>query len=384
MAAVAALAFLVAGAATTIYGPLVPALRSLFDLFDHQVGLFFTVQSGTSVAIGAVSGLVARRHGVGPTLGAGYGLVALGAAALPGWWAWPGVLVASAFIGVGLGLVIPTTNIYFAQRFAARGSAAVTMLNLAWGLGAFAWPALVRWALPEVRRATLPLAAAALVTAVALWAGRAQLATPGRAAPPGSPSAARDAVDPEAVEAAAGSNSWIAVLFGLVLLAYGGVETALGGWLGDFVRRATPGEGTDWLLVPSAFYLALAAGRVAVLPILTRATERWLALGGLTLATIVQVALVAGHIEPMTLAIASGIGLAALFPVTVTVATRALGSRATTWMPPIVAMSGVGGAIVPWLVGVVASSSGSLASGLVVPLMATLFMLGAYLWVGRR
>jgi len=384
MKVIAGLAFLVAGAATTIYGPLVPTLRDAFTIGDHQLGLFFTMQSATSVVAGTLSGLAVRRFGTGPTLALGYTCVAAGSSTLLGPSAWPGVLATAALIGVGLGLVIPTTNVYFARRGGTRTAAVVTLLNLAWGAGASAWPTVVRWALPDPARATLSLAGAAVLVAAALWWGRGRLeSTPAQPSLP-LPPAGHGPERIDAPRAGARAPMGTVLLFGAALVAYGGIETALGGWLGDFVRRSDPSAGEAWLLVPSAFYIALAAGRVALLPMLTSRTEHALALVGLALAALAQAALVAGRVEPVTLALASGAGLAGVFPITVAVATRSLGAHATIWMPPVVAMAGVGGAIVPWLVGVVSSARGSLAAGLTVPLASTLLVAAVYLFVARR
>jgi len=69
-------------------------------------------------------------------------------------------------------------------------------------------------------------------------------------------------------------------------------------------------------------------------------------------------------------AAAAGLGLAAIFPLVLAGATRDIAPRLPGAMGPLFAAGGVGGAVIPWAVGIVSTGRGSLQSGLFVALGA--------------
>jgi len=362
--------FVLAGMATTLLGPVLPVLAARWRLTDAAAGVLFTTQFLSATTLTVLSSWIANRLGPGRALATGYVLVAIGTALL-------GVathglgLVATILYGGGLGLVLPLTNFVIAALRPQRAASALSLVNVSWGVGAVLWPLIVR-TLAEgesVRVATSALAAGAGVMAAVLWAVAAARA-----------GLRRERVAPVITTAAAGAASTPyrhAVLIGLVIFLYVGTETALGGWAAEFARRmaaATRDPGASvWSYAPMAFWAAQTLGRLlAPLGLLAWGERRMLnaslataagAVAWLVFAADTAVGVVVG-------AAAAGLGLAAIFPLVLAGATRDIAPRLPGAMGPLFAAGGVGGAVIPWAVGIVSTGRDSLQSGLVVALGA--------------
>lgn len=126
--------FIITGIVTTLLGPMLPILISRWFLTDRRAGLFFTAQFlGSMLGVGAIGVLLKR--GYRRTLVLGFSLIAVGVAGLTAknYFA---ALAATGLFGGGLGVVLSSTNLWVAEIFPARRVAAVSILNLMWGLGA--------------------------------------------------------------------------------------------------------------------------------------------------------------------------------------------------------------------------------------------------------
>jgi fucose permease len=72
------------------------------------------------------------------------------------------------------------------------------------------------------------------------------------------------------------------------------------------------------------------------------------------------------------------LGLASIFPISVSLFPRWFAESTTTASSPVFASGNIGGAVLPWLVGVVSTHTGSLRSGFIVPLVGVAAMLTFY------
>jgi fucose permease len=72
--------------------------------------------------------------------------------------------------------------------------------------------------------------------------------------------------------------------------------------------------------------------------------------------------------------VATGFGLAAVFPITISLLACFQGME-KRMAGPMFALAGLGGAVMPWLVGVISTLSGSLQTGLLPPLIAAALLL---------
>jgi fucose permease len=157
---------------------------------------------------------------------------------------------------------------------------------------------------------------------------------------------------------------------------YVGVESALGGWLATLVKRLVHSQPSAWLPALSIFWGGLVLGRGLAPFLLRRMRDRTLSLIGLAAATMAVLVLILGRGQLWlnSAAALAGLGLAPVFPVTIALLSH-FGEMERRIAGPMFAFAGFGGAVLPWLVGVVSTATGSLQTGLVVPLVASLCLL---------
>ncbi len=348
------LGFFVTGIASVLLGPIIPELRAGWGVPPAQAASLFVAQFTTS-SIGAVlASFDLRRSLIG-----GYGLIAVGLAGL-GAGGWPLALPAMALMGLGLGLVITASNLWTAHRSPTRRGARLATLNLAWSLGAVSCPLLFLAVGGHLRLGVALglLALAAVVNGAALWL---LLPVEGRerASPP--PSEGRGATD---------AKLGFLVVMAMMFFLYVGVENAVGGWLVALSDELGGERSVVSLLIGSGFWGAILAGR-ACAPLLLRYTsEPSLYWSCLALAAGGALLLILSESRPAVAggALAAGLGLAPLFPLTISIlagATAGSRSRKAGW---VLACGGLGGAALPWLSGQVTGLSGALRHGFAVPL----------------
>jgi fucose permease len=352
-------AMALAGIATTMLGPLLPSFAQRGGMSDAQSGLLFTAQFLASVASSAVAGPLGARRGYGALIAAGLLITGLGVAGCA--IASPALLpVPVALYGCGLGLMTPAANLLAAASSPAGSAAAVMWINLSWSIGAVMAPLCVA----GFRGAFLwILAACVMATGVAMAAGRDGAPTP----------------EPRKPVLGAGT---LTLLTAALLFLYTGTEASLGGWLSSYALRAEDTRGL-WAVLPSIFWGAILLGRVASPPMLARLTSRGLALLGIAVALAGAALLVTGY-GPIAIVGATaltGLGMSPVFPVVVAqYADRSGGNQAAGL---IFSAAGLGGAVVPPLVGMLAASSGSLRVGLAVVLVWMAGMMGLEWRLGR-
>lgn len=366
--------FVLAGMATTLLGPMMPMLMTRWELSDASAGTLFTAQFTGQTLSTIGSSLLTARLGDRRTLTLGLFVTAVGVAAL-GLAPWPLGALAAIVYGVGLGLVLPITNFVVASMRPAGAAAALSLLNVSWGIGAVLWAVVVRASMAVVPHPVAPLLLLSASTAVL---GGVLLARPG--VWPAERRAAASTVrsSAETHQRARPAIASMVALFAALSYLYVGAETAIGGWIAEFTRRAGPTAGSVWALAPTAFWGAETLGRLAAPLLLRRVPEPGLLVGGLSVASLAVVLLVSGSDSvglALTGAVMAGFGLAPIFPLIVADMTRRVTPVAPGLMGPLFAMGGLGGATVPLLVGLTSTLSGQLRAGLFVPLAALLAML---------
>ncbi len=360
--------FVVAGMATTLLGPILPALTQRWAMSDVVAGSLFTAQFLSSMTATLVAPATAARIGARGALALGFSLLAAGTFTI-------GIsphaigIVATVVYGLGLGFVLPLTNMSVAAIRPDRAASALSLVNVSWGIGAVIWPMAVRsFGTP----ASVAVPMAGLAIACLMMAITCRFAVPaalltvsghrdGDVAPhPQAPSARRDL----AARAA---------LLGTLIFLYVGTENAVAGWVAEFARRMVAGTTTVWALAPTAFWGAITSGRLIAALALRHISEFALIRFGLALATLGVLAILFAASTPggvIAGAAAAGFGLSAIFPLLWAIVTRSIGAMAPATAGPLYAAGGLGGAVMPWLVGAVSSAAGNLRAGLAVPLAA--------------
>jgi fucose permease len=353
----------VTGIATTLIGPILPILISRWSLSDQRAGLFFTAQfCGSMVGVASIASLLKRGYRL--TFVCGFSLIAAGVAGL-NFESNLASLAAAAVFGCGLGQALSVTNLWIAVVAKARRVAALSILNLMWGIGAIACSPLVL--LAQRHKATswflYAIAACSVVTAVLL--ARMNL-EPGE-------------MEEDTPRPASGKNINMRSTISLAALffLYVGSENSVAGWVAALTKRMNADSGDLWALVPMFFWGGLLTGRALVPLVPLRRSERTLLASGLMLSTAGLFLLFqAMTFESVAICVtAAGLGLAGIYPILIAWLVKAFGERSRRIGAIMFALAGLGGATMPWLVGMMSSRTESLRAGLLVPLVGCVAML---------
>jgi MFS family permease len=218
------------------------------------------------------------------------------------------LLVATASLGIGFGLTVPSLNTFAAAFFPAAVDRAVLMLNALLGLGTALAPVFVAIFVGLGNWIGLPILVAALLLGLLLFSLRLPLQA-------------------ESVEAAAGevrSGAGVPARFWLFAgfaLLYGIVETMNGNWASLYMTDSLGASTTVASLALTGFWAMVTVGRV-----LSAAIEKWFpeqrtfhVLPFITAATFVIVAVLpasSSSLGVLTFGLA-GLGCSALLPLTI-------------------------------------------------------------------
>jgi MFS transporter, FHS family, glucose/mannose:H+ symporter len=264
--------------------------------------------------------------------------------------------------GLGLGSSMTATSMIFGRMFTTNRGASLSLLNAFWGLGAVACPLLATgWERVESPSSIyLGLALAAALPLVVLGLQYRYL------------SQLRDQVT---IVSNRQTKLYLLLPLAIFAFLYVGVESSISGWMMTYVHRLPLASGLYAPIATSFFWIALLVGRSAAPMVLKRISESGLLMITLCVMLVSNVMLLLSYTPAMSIASASlaGLMLAPIFPLCLSkVLAIASGPSESRW---VFAISGLGGAVVPWMTGQVASLSGSLRTGLAVPLVAGVVML---------
>ena len=359
---------LVAGLGTALLGPILPVLARQWAMSDSQSGLLMMAKF-CGAFLGGVS--VSRR----PRRSLLAGLMA-GAAGFGGFAVAPGMglgCVALFVGGFGLGQIITSVNILAGRRFTAHRGSALAMLNFSFSLGAMLSALLSAWVLPRfaLRGLLECFASAFLLGGIGLFLQMQ-----------GDRSSSEESPEAEAeTRSQIGLSRRVFLYFAALLILYGGLETCLSGWLTTFALRygdktLAVSEYTTLLL-----WMSLTVGRAGASALMLRVGEKTVQRWGLALAATFTAALAMAH-SAVTIAVFAGLlglSLAPFFPATWALL-MAQGPTARQ-AGIVLAVSGLGAAALPWMMGVVSTRTGSLQVALALPLAAAAMLL-AMSWFG--
>ena len=368
-----AASFLLAGLGTVVLGPLLPHLLREWQLSDQRGGLLLLAKFA-----GAFAGGAAVPHRLRLGLVAGHALAAVGFTAFGLAPALAFALPALFVAGVGLGEVIASSNILVGRRWPAHTGSALALLNFFWSLGAVSTGLLVAALLPHLgwRRPLLCLAGLYALTGTLTLASLKQLVLPAQAEPR-TQTAVPSRVGAE--HASEPASARLVTTYGGLLFLYGGLETCLTAWLTTFSLRFAGGH---LLGGQSGFVLlwaALTGGRILASALMRRFPEPTVQRTSLALCFLLTAALATSH-RAATLSLSCillGLALAPVFPSTFALLLRHNAPPRTSGL--LLAVSGLGAALFPWLMGVVSTHTGSLRLAMAVPAL----LVPAMLWLTR-
>ncbi len=369
--------FVAGGIATVMLGPTLPILALRWNIPDAQLGTVFV-----AMFLGQFSGawLAVRRLHASLIFGAlatalgSVGLAYLGFAAAHG---------ALFLIGMGLGAGLTAGNVLVGtirldDISATTGkvsshSKLIAVLNMCWGLGAIASPLLIHASLRLSHRSSrnidglrffFLLLAAVLFCSALL--STFLLSRELRFSCDELPDARKLPVR-------------IFAFFLANMLLYLGIENALGGWLPTHAHRTLSlGAGADVTSsIALGFWIGEFSGRGLTTLLLNFVSERVLYRACLLLliAAIGAICLVQ-HLTTVALfalVIISALSLAPLYPLVISFLLARVGSQPR--LGPLFAIGALGGAILPWLTGVVSTQFHTLRAGLAVPAAGAVLLL---------
>jgi fucose permease len=241
-------------------------------------------------------------------------------------------------------MAMTSTNLLVSDRAGDDRAAKLERLNFEWSFGAMIAPLLL---VPFLRGAELRLlffSFAGLFLLMFIWIVLRERQGPGAEA--GS--------ERDGAGAAAGRSVSLLSLVPLLLLAVCavGAETALFDWLTTYSHRASPLEFGGGAIATALFMLGVVCSRLIastrLLAKIGRKRTLWLSLLAAALA---------------------GLGIGPLFPL---VLSYLLERSPEGW---VLAVSGLGSIIFPWVTGVLSAHFGSLRYGLLAPCGAALLMI---------
>jgi len=186
------------------------------------------------------------------------------------------------------------------------------------------------------------------------------------------------------VEPPSGLSGRAYLYFAGLLILYGGLETCLSGWLTTFALRygdktLAVSEYTTLLL-----WMSLTVGRVGASAVMLRVGEKTVQRWGLGLAAVLTAALAMAHsaVTIAGVAVLLGLSLAPFFPGAWALLMAERPTARQAWI--VLAVSGLGAAALPWMMGVVSTGTQSLQVALALPFAAALGLLGMSVFVPKH
>jgi fucose permease len=357
---------LVTGIGLTLLGSGLPALAGLWRLDDASSGrLLLAVFAGSAI------GALLVRSPFHRTLAAGMAMIATSMAglALSGG---HGLFFLFLLFGTGLGLAMTANSVLTGDRYRERRAAMLTLLNFSWSAGAAISPFAVQLVIHHAGVGGLfwYMAAAGVLSTILALCLRDRR------------SAAAQEVSRRTSATGVQSSKRVVVFFAIFGLLYCGTEAALGGWVLTYVHRLHFQVSAAPPLAASCFWLSLLVGRAIAPAVLLRIREEVVLAVALVCAFAGVAALLTLHSLPavMLSAAVAGLSMAPVFPICVSIFMALTSDPAQTrWM---FAVAGLGSATLPWATGQLAAATGSLHTGLLVPLLALGLMLLMMRWPG--
>jgi FHS family glucose/mannose:H+ symporter-like MFS transporter len=364
--------FLVTGIVMTFLGPMLPALSARWSLTDEQAGYLLFAQFFSSMFGMLASASLVQRVGYRLTFIIGLLMMALGMSLLVSG-PWLLGMAAVCVLGFGHGVTTPAGNLRTAEVNPERRASALSVINAVWGIGAVSSPFLAALA-QRAHRTPLLLygtAAALLALLLAFAFARFEPDTRAQNTPSSSPG---DGV----------LNHRMLLVICALFFVYVGTEVSFGGWLASYAHRMGTSQHSYWVPTTSFFWGALLVGRTLAPAALKFHKETAVARIGLVVALVGGLTIVAAQGMALLIlgAILAGLGMASIFPISVSLLPRWFEESAASSSSFVFASGNTGGAVLPWLVGVISTRTGSLRSGFIVPLLGVAAMLGFYVVAG--
>jgi fucose permease len=341
----AAASFAVLGACLTLPGTLLPLLVDQFGMRLIEAGSMLALQPIAYLLSVLTAERLLRRFGMQAVVSGSIFLFAIG---IGGFGLTSNAVAGGAllfFSGLGFGVMEVALNTLMVRVGGERSANVLNFVHLFFGVGSFIAPAITAHAVAAGMSWRGPFLVAGAATAgVAVgWrlAGIARATHPS----PTSDSAGRDRLDLA-----------LAVLLALLLGVYVGVEMGIGGWLTKYMTGTRSVTLTFAGNTLSAYWLGLAAGRLALAGVAHYVREERLILGlsiGSTATGIVALVMSSPWATAIAFA-ATGVGFAGIFPGVIALGGRHHPHNTAAVTSVLIAGAGLGGIVIPWTMSLIA------------------------------
>jgi FHS family glucose/mannose:H+ symporter-like MFS transporter len=352
--------FFVAGIATVMLGPLLPALIGRWHIQDAQAGTLFT----TTFA-GQLCGAWFATRNLRASVLYGACISAVGCVWM-GWADFNTAHIALFCVGLGLGAGLTAGNVISGIAIPSARTRVIALLNTTWGAGAISCSLLVRACGAGRVRLFFCVLAVCLVAAAAFAIVLPHNYTL-------EPNVAGETV--AKAKSPISMPLWTLLLFSAAMLLFVGIENALGGWLPSYGVRTSSA-----LLASSIalyFWVAEMSGRLLLAVLTNLFGEASLYRGSVALLIAAEVVLIfAKHLSAggvVALTLLCGLAIAPIYPLILSFFLARTGNHPR--LGRVFAAASLGGATLPWLTGVVSTRFHGLRAGLVVPAVGTVLLL---------
>ncbi len=320
------------------------------------IGAVLTCLFLGSLVAQIVSGPLTDRFGQKPVFVASLLALSLGILGFTSAHTLAWMLLLALVTGLGQGGLDMGANLVVTDAAPKNSTSALNLLHFFFGLGAFIGPALVALAIGSfgsglaVHRGVAALFFVSAIAAAVLLENRA------------APNAAADAPLQTASKKVNVYLSPLLWLMGAMLLVYVGVEFGLGSWISSYMKTTTAMSAENGAWVTSAYWAALAIGRLAGAAASHKLTPIQLLMAGLTGSLLGAIGLFAAHtlVVPTVLCVVwISFSFANVYPTTVAVAADAFPRDQGKAVSVLVAMGNIGGSALPWVAGLLLAGAAS-------------------------
>lgn len=378
LVALAYIAFVALGMPDGLLGVAWPSIRTSFSVPLDAVGLLIAASVAGYMTSGFLSGPLVARFGIGHILAvscAMTGSALIGYTLVPAWWMM--VLLGTA-AGLGAGAIDAGLNTYVAAHF---GEGLMQWLHASYGIGVTLGPIIMTTALTSLNSwqagyrvvgGCQILLAGLFALTLSMW-GRPQTA-PGTAAP----QRLTDYKTPMG-ETLRQLRVWLSML---LFFLYVGAEASLGIWTYSLLVESRGIDPTLAGLWAGSYWATFTVGRVLAGLYARRIGVHALMLGSLVGALLGTLLLVWNPSEAANVVAVAVVGfaIAPIFPALMSGTSQRVGMQfAANTIGLQMAMTGLGTAVIPGLIGVLARR----LSLEVVPIclvVVFLVLLGVYRW----
>ena len=345
--------FFSAGFLMAAIGPLLPALSERTGASLSVMGRLMSAIFLGSLTAQIVSGWASDRFGRRVVLAVGLSLLAATGMVIALSTALPLTLAAGIVYGIGYGAFSLSGNVMTSELVPARRASAVNLVNMFFGVGAVVGPLVVSVLLRRTG-AALP----------ALWMGAGLLAAAAvaaRIALPDRLPASHDDV-PASAEAGTGAQrppslrDPMLLACGIFLMLYVGSEMAAGAWTAVYLHQSAGMNEARSAAATSLFWAMLTMGRIGAVVGGMRITAEHLLTTAVWITCAGAALLWAGHgsaAASVTAFAILGFGYGPIYPTGVAVLTSRFPNAAGLATSQMGVLAASGGAVLPWVHGLV-------------------------------